>query len=147
MSFGVAAIVFWYLVTETFIYLTDSNGIEYMNWDKMITKWSSIDLYGYGVLSEPTASIDYTTAGIPMKILMSTVHILMRYKSVVMIGCQILVLISCLSAHEISRKVFQKVTDGANGIPEKLMVLVTSIIRLSDHIQFKDICMKIKSIL
>jgi hypothetical protein len=41
---------------------------------------------------------------------------------------QIKVLISCLSAHEISRKVFQKVTtDGANGIPDQLMALVTSI--------------------
>jgi hypothetical protein len=71
MSFGVAAIVFWYLVTETFIYFTDSNEIEYMNWDKMMTKWSSINLYGYGFLPEPMASIDYTTAGISMKIVMS----------------------------------------------------------------------------
>jgi hypothetical protein len=125
MSFGIAAILFWYFVTETFIYLTDPNGTEYMNWDKMMTTLSSIiNLYGYGFLSEPTASIDYTTAEIPMKILMSTMHILMRYQSVVMIGCQILVFISCLSAHEISRKVFQKITDGANVIPNKLMVLL-----------------------
>jgi hypothetical protein len=57
MSFGVGAIVFWYLVTETFIYLTDYNGIHELGQhdDEMV------NLYGFGVLSEPTASIDYTT--------------------------------------------------------------------------------------
>jgi hypothetical protein len=72
MSFEVAAIRFRYIFIEKVVYLMDSDGIEYTNWDKMI-KWSSITFCGYAFLHEPTASIKYTISGIPMKIMMSTI--------------------------------------------------------------------------